>query len=49
MDIQDDLMHSLYEALLRPIHDKEGNAMYAIYTNLAGELRRAIQDAKEKK
>jgi hypothetical protein len=35
----------LYEALLRPEKDKEGNAVYIVSLSLARELREGLFDA----
>jgi len=46
VNIPDDIGNALYEALLKPRKDMEGNPGYFIATNDAFAIRMAIAEAK---
>ncbi len=49
IELPNDLADALYNCLLRPQTDNNGQPMYPISVNMALELRRAIADSKERK
>lgn len=49
VQIEKDIARALYERLLKPSKDSDGNTVYTISLTLAGELRDALFPALEGK